>query len=181
MKYFKKMIGERLYLSPVNADDYEKYTKWANDPAVAIEWSLYCRGRSLVIAKERMLEREKKDTSFAVVRNDDVFIGLINIRDINYIDGTAIMGICIGDGENRSKGYGTEAVKLLLEFGFKTLGLRNICLHVNASNGAGLKSYKKVGFKEFARRTEARYIRGKYVDAVYMEILRRNFLKKEEE
>ncbi|WP_176714144.1 hypothetical protein [Orenia metallireducens] len=36
MKYFKKVVGERVYLSPINPSDIEKYIEWINNPEVVI-------------------------------------------------------------------------------------------------------------------------------------------------
>lgn len=35
-KYFKKIVGEKVYLSPINVEDVEKYTKWVNDLEISI-------------------------------------------------------------------------------------------------------------------------------------------------
>ncbi|HET6871520.1 MAG TPA: GNAT family protein, partial [Sporolactobacillaceae bacterium] len=69
------------------------------------------------------------------------------------------------------KGLGTEAVQLIVEYGFKILNLNNIMLQVFEFNKSAIRSYEKAGFNEFGRRREAYYLNGKYYDDIYMEIL----------
>ena len=77
----------------------------------------------------------------------------------------------IGDEENRSKGYGTEAMKLLVDYGFNILGLHNIDLNVFEFNKQAIKAYEKVGFKEYGRRHESYFLDGKFYDEISMEII----------
>ena len=83
--------------------------------------------------------------------------------------------IFIGEEENRSKGYGTEALKLLLDYGFNYLNLHSIMLCVMSFNERAIACYKKVGFKEAGRLRENYFLNGKYHDVVYMDILENEF------
>ena len=171
MRYFKKLIGERIYLSPINLDDTEIYTKWLNDFEV-------CKGlgnfRMMISLdnERKFLEQLSTDGhNYAIIlNNDDTLIGNVGIIEIDNINRTATVGLFIGEHENRGKGYGSEALRLILDFGFKTLNLHNIMLHVHSDNEQGIACYEKVGFKEFGRRHEARFIDGEYIDLVNMEI-----------
>ena len=79
------------------------------------------------------------------------------------------------NGYIRSNGYGTESLRLLLDYGFNYLNLNNIHLGVKAFNERAIACYKKVGFKEYGRRREAYFLNGKYYDHVFMDILAREF------
>jgi RimJ/RimL family protein N-acetyltransferase len=87
----------------------------------------------------------------------------------------AFIGIFIGEDEQRSKGYGAEAIRLILGYGFKTMNLNNIMLSVHEDNYAGIACYKKAGFREAGRRREWVFKDGKYIDVIYMDILAREF------
>lgn len=176
MRYFKKLTGERIYLSPMNKDDAEIYTKWLNDVSV----SGYLGNFSAMITlpgEQRALERMTSEgCNFAIVRiSDDTLIGNISLNDIHHIDRNATVGVFIGEAENRGAGYGAEALRLILNYGFKTLNLHNIALTVHADNEQGLACYKKVGFREYGRRHQTKFKDGQYVDLVYMEILDSEF------
>ena len=179
MKYFKKIKGERLYLSPINLDDLSLYTKWLNDIEVASNLGNYNRMLSLVNEKTALEELAKDGQNYAMVLYDgDQLIGNISLNEVNHLHRIGTVGIFIGEEEHRGKGYGTEAMRLIVEYGFKTLNLHNIMLNVHSNNARAIASYKKVGFTEFGRRREARYIEGQYLDTIYMEILATDYFSK---
>jgi diamine N-acetyltransferase len=84
---------------------------------------------------------------------------------------TATFAIGIGDPERRGKGLGTEATRLALEYGFNVLGLHNIMLSVHADNEAGVRAYRRAGFREIGRRREVLEKGGRLVDVVFMDCL----------
>jgi RimJ/RimL family protein N-acetyltransferase len=74
--------------------------------------------------------------------------------------------------EARGQGYGTAALRLIVEFGFTRLNLRRLYLAVIASNTGAIASYRKVGFVEEGRHREHAWVRGHYEDEVTMGLLR---------
>ena len=178
MEYFKKLVGERIYLSPKSGSDEEirKFTEWLND----FETTDYLGRSSQLLSqkaeKEYLDSHYKDEANFAIVTLDeDKLIGSISLEKINYIGRNAMLGIFIGDKDYRSKGYGTEAIKLILDYGFNYLNLNNIALHVMSFNERAMKCYKKCGFKEYGRRRQCVFIDGKYYDKVGMDILAEEF------
>ena len=85
------------------------------------------------------------------------------------------MGIFIGEKEGRDRGIGTEAINLILEYGFNYLNLNSIKLDVMEFNSRAIACYKKCGFKEMGRRRQCNYINGKYYDTILMDILKEEF------
>jgi RimJ/RimL family protein N-acetyltransferase len=63
-------------------------------------------------------------------------------------------------------------MSLLIDFGFNYLNLNNIMLKVFAFNERAINCYKKAGFKEIGRRRQAYYLKGKYHDQIFMDIIR---------
>ena len=177
MKYFKKLVGERIYLSPMSIEDAEVFTKWLNDFNVTDYISTSARINTLEFEKEWLENTLKKQGPlFSIIKLDnDEMIGNIGLHEINNISRTAKLGIFIGEDENRSKGYGTEALKLLLDYGFNYLNLNNIMLTVYNFNGRAIRAYEKAGFKEFGRRRKSYFLNGKYYDKVYMDVLAEEF------
>ena len=175
-KYFEKIPGERLFLSPMHPDDYELYTKWMNDPAVAVGFGMYPVMVTLPRERKHTEGPPDNDHEFSIVlRGDERLIGYICLLNPNDRDGTAEISIMIGEEADRGCGYGAEAMRLLLSYAFDTLRLHNIQLNVNSDNEQALACYKKVGFKEIGRRREAKWVRGGFVDVVYMDILAGEF------
>lgn len=175
MRYFKKITGERVYLSPINPDDYEIYTKWLNDPEVALTLGIHMKVMSLPMEKMALEELAKSYTFAIVRREDDMLLGNIGFHEIQHEKRKTTLGLFIGEAENRGKGYGAEAIRLLLDFGFNTLNMHNIGLTTHSDNERGIACYKKVGFKEYGRRREAMYKNGKYCDIICMDILENEF------
>ena len=176
MRYFKKIVGERLYLSPINKDDYVIYTKWINDIEVSENLGNYSQMVSLPMEQKFLEELSTKGHNYAIVLNDgDELIGNISFMDIDNVNRSAMIGLFIGEKENRNNGYGSEALSLLLDYGFKTLNLHNVMLSVHSDNDRAIACYKKVGFREVGRRREAKYKNGRYVDVVYMDVLSGEF------
>ena len=176
MKYFKKLVGDRIYLSPRSIEDAEKFTEWLND----FETTDYLGRSDQLVTLEGEKEFLEKNTNpeagFAIVTLDgDKLIGTVSLERIKHVYRTATLGIFIGDKDYRSKGYGTEAIKLILEYGFKYLNLNNIDLSVMSFNERAIACYKKCGFKKYGRRRECRFINGKYYDCISMDILAREF------
>jgi RimJ/RimL family protein N-acetyltransferase len=173
VRYFQKIIGDRLYLSPINIEDAEQYTKWLNDPAVAVPLGQYKNLMSLPNEKKELESLTSEGHNYAIVLKDgDCLIGNISLFEIDHLSRRATLGLFIGDEEKRGKGYGTEAIQLLLEYGFDTLNLNNVMLQCDSDNKQGIACYRKVGFREFGRRRSSTFKSGNYLDTVYMDILR---------
>lgn len=177
MKYYKKLIGERIYLSPTNIEDAEKYVEWFSDFKTTD--GIGKSSSVMTVESEReWIEKNLKnnDFNFAVVSlENDELIGNCGIKNINQKDRCAEIGIFIGDESNRNNGYGTEILRILLDYGFNYLNLNNIELSVFSFNERAIACYKKVGFKECGRRRECYFLNGKYYDRIYMDILAREF------
>jgi RimJ/RimL family protein N-acetyltransferase len=172
MKYFKKLAGNRVYLSPMNVDDAETYMKWLSDWNVTDGLGNSCRVTSLD-SEADWITRNSSQYQFAIVLLEgDKLIGNCGINSIDHIRQCAEVGLFIGDEENRGKGYGEEVLHLLLGYCFDYLNLNNIMLKVFSFNERAIRCYKKTGFKEIGRRRQSYYLKGKYHDEVYMDILR---------
>ncbi len=102
-------------------------------------------------------------------------IGGVGLRHMDHAKGIAELGIIITRKDYGGGGYGTEAITLILDYGFTVLGLHNVLLETYAYNERALRSYRKVGFKEIGRRREAQRIGDKRYDTIYMDILRTEF------
>lgn len=176
MKYFNKIEGDNLYLSPVNVDDCELYTKWINDLSVAVPLGNASQVFTIQKEKEEMEEFSKGGYNFAILlKENDQLIGNCSLFHMFDVHRNAEVGIWIGEEDCRGKGYGPEALRLILSYGFKVLNLHNIFLRVFSFNERAMKAYKKLGFREIGRRTEAYCINSHFYDVIFMEILDRDF------
>lgn len=93
MKYFKKLVGDRIYLSPRNVEDAEIFAEWMND----FETTDYI-GRSAGVVtlegEKKYLENSNNETSFFIVTlKDDKLIGTVSLEKVNHINRCATLGI----------------------------------------------------------------------------------------
>ena len=177
MKYYKKLVGKKCYLSPINVEDADQYCIWLND--IEISSNLLTFGQQLSLEREKVILQDMIKNNaqiFAIIDADsDKLIGNCSIFRISERNRKAEVGIFIGDKEYWNKGYGTEALSLLIDYGFNVLNLNNIMLEVFGYNKRAIHSYKKVGFKEIGRRREAIIFAGAKHDEIYMDILASEF------
>lgn len=178
MTYYKKIIGEKCYLSPCSLDDAVNWAAWLNDLAVTIPLGDEAYS-------QLPLERTREDLRLMLQNNDHVFtivnladdqaIGRILLFGLDLVNRSAMVGLFIGEKNLWGQGFGQDALKILLDYGFNLLNLHNIMLGVFAFNQRAIKSYSRIGFKEIGRRREARIIAGKKYDVVFMDILEDEF------
>jgi RimJ/RimL family protein N-acetyltransferase len=178
--YFRKMIGNKCYLSPMNSSDAEKFTEWLNDLEVTENLTLY---NSIINTQNEkiLLETLCKDHNYSIIDNNtNELIGNCGFLDMDHLNQTAEVGIFIGNKNYWNKGYGTEALTLLVDYGFKALNLHNIGLRVYSFNGRAIKSYEKVGFKKIGKRREALLRKDERHDIIIMDILFNEFCETKE-
>lgn len=180
MPHFKKLIGDRIYLSPktTNEEDVLKYTEWMND--LQITDYIGATAKLLTLDSEREwinnVAKNSGNYNFDIVDlNNDQLIGTIGLENIKQIERNAILGIFIGDESYRSNGFGTEAINLILEYGFKYLNLHSIKLDLLSANERAHKCYLKCGFKDTGADREAIFLNGKYYNRLHMDILENEF------
>lgn len=180
MKYLKKLIGDRIYLSPKGSSEEEiqKFAEWMNDFQVT-DYTGRTSQITTYAGEKEYLESSEKNTenrTFNIVNlEDDKLVGTVGLEHINWVERSAVLGIFIGDDDFRSNGYGTEAIRLLLEYGFKYLNLHSIRLDLLSVNERAHKCYLKCGFKDSGKSREEIFLNGKYYDKLHMDILENEF------
>ena len=176
MAYFRKLVAERCYLSPLDPDDAPRFAAWVNDPEVAAGVTLARQVLGVERMRDKMAGHAARQAYFAIVALDgDDPIGNCGIDDISAVDRTGELVIMIGDKRFWDRGFGTDAVRLLLRFGFLTLGLNNIRLRAHAFNERAIRCYEKCGFKQYGLWPDSWYHDGALHDSVFMYLLRADF------
>jgi RimJ/RimL family protein N-acetyltransferase len=178
MTYYKKLAGKKCYLSPCDIDDAEKWAEWFNDLAVALPLGDEAYTPSTRDSERDAVESIIKSRAhiFTIVDlEDDVPLGRCLLFNVDHLNRSAMFGIFIGEKSYWGKGYGHEAAKLLLDYGFNLLNLNSIMLGVFSFNERAIRSYQKVGFKEIGRRRQARIVGDKKFDVIFMDILAEEF------
>lgn len=171
--------GALVRLRRVEPDrDVDDRYRWMNDPAVVATLGM----RPGRLSREEIrsyLERAASSSDslleFAIESLDGIHIGGCTIRNFNHVSRSAELAIALGEGEYRGKGYGTDAVRLLVRVGFEQFNLNRIWLTVQAGNLAGIRAYEKAGFVREGLLRQYGFVNGAYYDSALMAILRSEF------
>lgn len=176
------LTGDKIYISQLSKDDIsEKYINWLNDKDVCKDNShaTFPNTRTKTLAYLESLENNKDEIAFAIRwKKNDVHIGNIAIKKIDRINRSAELAIIIGDRKYWSKGVGSEAYKLLIDYGFNTLNLNRISSGQTVANKGMIKVCEKMGMKKEGTLRQVLYKNGEYSDAVIYSILKKEYKKK---
>jgi RimJ/RimL family protein N-acetyltransferase len=168
--------GEKVTLRALRREDLPRQWAFNND----LEFELLGGGdppepqsyeRLEASFTEEMSKGGRNGPSFAI-EVDGAYIGSCGLFQFDDAAGTAALGIGIGDPAYRGKGYGREALGLLLDYGFRVRNLRRIWLTVNGDNERAIRTYRAAGFQEEGRQRAHVWSNGRFIDLVYMGLLR---------
>ena len=180
--YYKKYESERLYLSPMNVDDYQTFTKWMNDETLASGLGNFKNNFNELNEKE-FLEKICKDGwhNYAIIRKEDnKLIGTYGLEVKSEVSRRFHVGGCIGEIDERGKGYGTECLNLITKYAFEVLNAETLFSGIYAFNHASIKSAEKAGYKIAGTYRNAYFYNGRYHDEICVEIIRDDYLKKKQ-
>lgn len=178
------ITGDGIRFRAPEKKDLLMFAEWLNDPEVrdGILVSLPMSIANEEMWFESMIERPTRLQPFTIEVEDEgkwFPIGNCGFHGFDDADQSADIGIMIGNKKFRDKGYGTQAMELLLKVGFDIHNLHRISLDVYATNLRAKRVYEKVGFVEEARKRQGMYKNGEYVDVFIMSILRSEWEAKE--
>lgn len=174
------MVGEKVALGPYHRGILPLLSKWDNDFEVAFMSGDPLRSitRDATDARYESSHREMPRDRVDFIIYEAVTlrpVGLTELRNIAYRNRTAEFGILIGEKDCWNKGYGTEATRLMLDYGFSILGLHNILLNTYSYNERAIHAYTKAGFRIVGRRREVYRWGNKLYDSVLMDCLATEF------
>jgi RimJ/RimL family protein N-acetyltransferase len=166
------MEGRLVRLAPLRDEDAEPMFEWINDRELVI---LNAPFKPVGLDEhESWFERIRKTPDVEIFgirrREDDELIGSCQLNGIDADEGRASLQIRIGERDAWGKGYGTEAVQLLVEHAFGPLGLERVELEVFGHNERAIRTYRKAGFRELAVRKAGAVIESEPVDVIEMSI-----------
>ena len=173
------LVGDKVALGPFTHDAFSLHVRWVNDWDAQVTLAsspLGPRTPETEAAWWERVTRGERDRGFVIYEREHLApIGTVSLTGIDYHNRRAGLGILVGERDYRGKGYGTEALRLILDYGFNGLGLHNISLWTVSYNRAAIRAYEKVGFRAVGRTREAHWRSGKAFDIVHMDILAREF------
>jgi diamine N-acetyltransferase len=170
--------GDRVALGPLRRDLVPLYHAWISN----LETTQYLSEAGSVLTLDEEIGWYDEVIRVANARTFTIYalpdyrpIGTINLHQINHVHRKANLGVMIAEPDLRGRGLGTEAVRLIVDYGFTAMNLHSIWLTTFEFNIAGRKAYARAGFKEVGRRRQSRYRAGRFWDEIHMDILASEF------
>lgn len=167
---------EHIQIRALEPEDLEYLYQWENNMDVwevsdtLTPFSRYTLKKYIENAHRDIYEM--KQVRLMIVRKEkQIPIGLIELYDFDPYHQRAGLGVMIHDLSNRKKGYARSAVKLMLDYGFETLGLHQIYSNVPASNVASRKLFESLGFSQMGCHKEWLKRGNEWEDAYYFQLL----------
>lgn len=169
--------GKKTHLTSVERGSLEQMRSWRNQPEMRKYFREY-REISKDMQKDWYVNRvlsDKEQVNFEIHENDTgVLIGHCGLYYIDWIHRHAEFGIYVGDTTYRSGGYGSDALRTLIKYGFDDLNLNKIWCEVYTNNDA-LTIYKHLGFQQEGILRQHYYNEGKYWDSTMLSVLKSEF------
>ncbi len=176
--------GKRLTLRAVEQDDIPEILRHFNE----IEVRRFLHMITPVSSEEeekwiQNLTRQRKAGTayvFAIeLQEPKLFLGVCGLHQVDWIGRSAELGISLHNKQYWGKGLGTEAIHLLVQFGFSILNLHRISLTVFEDNLRAQRVYEKVGFTKTGCQRENIRRLGRYFDLFTMDLLANEYRKSE--
>lgn len=168
------MQGELVRLRPLRREDADVLYKWITTrELVLLNSSYYPVSEADHEEWINSMMRRRADIAIFVIedKSSDTAIGTCQLLNIDMRHRNAELQIRIGEDSHQGQGFGSEAVRLLCDFGFRDLNLHRIYLRVFTTNTRAISAYKKCGFKEEGVSQEAAFIDGAWVNVLGMGLL----------
>ncbi|MCB9850705.1 MAG: GNAT family N-acetyltransferase [Phycisphaerales bacterium] len=174
VKYYS---GDNIYFRPLEVADVDALVTWLNDED---NWSTLGRSNPINRLREREyvegLYKSPTDVSLGIVTQEgDALIGCFGLHQACAQSRRATFGLLIGDRKRQGAGFGTEATKLAVRYGFEEMNLNRIELSVFSHNERGVRAYRRAGFVQEGCQRQAFYRNGNYHDVLLFGMLRRDW------
>jgi RimJ/RimL family protein N-acetyltransferase len=167
------LTGEKVRLRELRDADLPRLVAWWRHPEVAVF------NDRVLPRPDRPVEEMFRGWSdngssgaaaFSVESREGELVGHVSLWGAEVRNRCATFGIVIGP-EHQSRGLGTEATRLMVDFGFREMGLHRIELTVNAENGRGIAAYRRAGFEQEGVFRSKLFYGGRFHDQVCMAAL----------
>lgn len=168
-------IGEKVYLVPIESKYIDIYLNKLQSGSY--DSNLYTGSKNMITksALASYVERIEKDSErldlFIVETETNEIVGEVVLNEIDLNNRSGNIRISIFIDKDFNQGYGTEAMKLVMDYGFGMLNLNRIELEVYSFNARAIHVYTKLGFKKEGVKRQCLYFNHAYHDAHIMSIL----------
>lgn len=165
--------GKRVTLRAVERDDLKRFHEFNRQVELVLNGDGAWRPLPLeVFEKRHERHLEAGEQAAFVIEADGTVIGDIELHTQDHRSRVSSFGVAIYQPEYLGKGYGREAIGLLLGWAFEVQNYERIWLTTWSTNARALGCYRALGFAEEGRLRRSEFVSGQYVDTVVMGLLR---------
>ncbi|MGG4459703.1 GNAT family N-acetyltransferase [Brevibacillus sp. HB1.1] len=172
--------SERIYLRKMTGEDVDVYHTWRNDVEVMRttnpSMDVYTWEDTNGFVNQVILHASSSKSYMILDSQTNRPIGITSLIQIDLKNRNAECIIDIGEKEYWGKGYGREAMKLLLDYAFLEMNLHRVSLRVFSFNEKAIKLYERLGFKQEGVSRQFLFREGKWHDIVHMGILQQEYI-----
>jgi len=167
--------GENIYLRALEPEDLDFIHVIENDESIW-EISNTQTPYSKFLIKQYLEQAHKdifevKQLRLVISSYEEESLGLIDIFDFDFKNSRAGIGVLLKELDNRGRGYGSEALKLLKNYSFSHLGLHQLYCNISEDNQASIKLFTNLGFKPIGLKKEWNYINGSFKDEYLYQLI----------
>ena len=174
------LYGKNIYLRGLELTDVPEIMKYWNNRE--LKRFLHAITPHSIQEEEEWVKKTWKErrngNSFVfgiVLVDSDLYIGNVEVNIMDTLSRRGNLGIAIFNPSYWSKGHGTEAIRMILNYSFSTLNLHSVQLSAFSNNPRAQRCYEKNGFKKTGVRREALFIDGKYFDIFLFDITKKEW------
>ncbi len=169
----KEIIGQKVILREQREEDAAYFAFWFSQPQIMFRCG-FTEPTDEEKERRYINEYHKSEDSvwFTITGTDGSVIGETGLLRMFPAWHCTDLTIIIPDPERQKKGYGTEAIRLMLDMAFREYEMNRVSIGVVGLNTDALEFYKKIGFRQEGIQEQGYYYNGEYSDFVMMRILR---------
>jgi len=168
--------GEKVRFRAIEREDLPQLRDWRNHPEIRRRTREF---RLLSMENQErwfaQLHDDRNTVMFAVLDEQGKLIGVVGLTYIDWKNRKSEVSIYIGDESAWGKGYGLDALRTLVGYGFHTANLHKLYAEIFSFNEPSIKLFEKAGFKPDGRKREDQFVDGKYWDTLVYSLLASEF------
>ncbi|MFO1443886.1 GNAT family N-acetyltransferase [Bacillus sp. Bva_UNVM-123] len=175
--------SSRVKLRKMTKEDTELYHKWRNEIEVMYSTNpsldVYPMEATKEFVDHVILGSHSGKSYIMVEKGNEIPIGIVSLINIDYKNRNAECIIDIGEKEYWGKGYGSEGLKLLLDYVFYEMNLHRVYLKVFSFNDRAVRLYNKIGFQQEGSSRQSLFRDGEWHDIIHMGLLQKEYFEKQ--
>ncbi|WP_298533471.1 GNAT family protein [uncultured Algibacter sp.] len=167
--------GKHIYLRALEPEDLDFIHAVENDESIW-EISFTQTPYSKFLIKQYLENAHKdiyevKQLRLVISGTDHTTLGLIDLFDFDFKNRRAGVGILVKEPNNRLKGFGNEALELLIDYSFTHLDLHQLYCNISENNEASIKLFSNQGFKKIGLKKDWVYVNGAFKNEYLFQLI----------